>query len=67
MFRSEKRKKYKEIFDSNAYFLIACDFNNEKKLYGYTNFRFDMDFDDEVLYWYAYNFRITINNVIHSI
>jgi hypothetical protein len=45
------RKKYSEIFDSTAYFLIASDFNDDNKLYGYANFRFDMDFDDEVLYW----------------
>lgn len=39
------------MFDSSAYYLIAYDFNDETKLYGYSHFRFDMDFDDEVLYW----------------
>jgi hypothetical protein len=39
------------MFDPQAYFLIASDFNDDSKLYGFSHFRFEMDFDDEVLYW----------------
>ena len=43
-------EKWSEIFDPSAYFIIGTD-TKTKKLVGYTNFRFDMDFDNEVLYW----------------
>ncbi len=37
------------MFDSRAYYLLAYDCAN--KLVGFSHFRFDMDFDDEVVYW----------------
>jgi len=46
---SEINKK-KEMNEEAAWYLIACD--NEGKPVAFSHFRFDMDFDDDVLYCY---------------
>lgn len=43
--------KKDELFDDRAWYLIARN-AEDKKLIGYAHFRFDMDYDDEVLYCY---------------
>ena len=43
-----------EMFDDRAWYLIARSVASEDagKLLGFSHFRFDMDYDDEVLYVY---------------
>lgn len=40
------------MYEENAWYLIARDSDKEGKAVGYGHFRFDMDYDDEVLYVY---------------
>ena len=47
---NEANKK-KELFDDAAWYLLAKR-EVDGKLMGFAHFRFDMDFDDEVLYIY---------------
>lgn len=44
--------KEEEMFDDRAWYLLARDMDNEGNLVGFSHFRFDMDYDDEVLYVY---------------
>jgi len=44
--------KEEEMFDDRAWYLIARDMDNEGNLLAFSHFRFDMDYDDEVLYVY---------------
>lgn len=46
---NEKNKK-EEMLEDAAWYLLAKD--SEGKLCGFSHFRFDMDYDDEVLYVY---------------
>ena len=46
----EANKKL-EMLDDNAWYLIAKK-EDDGKLLGFAHFRYDMDFDDEVLYVY---------------
>ena len=46
--------KEEEMFDDRAWYLIARDMEDGGKLLGFSHFRFDMDYDDEV-------------NIIHTI
>lgn len=48
--KTENKKE--EMFDNRAWYLLARDMDNEGKLLGFSHFRFDMDYDDEVLYVY---------------
>merc|ERR1712079_697074 len=48
--KTENKKE--EMFDNRAWYLLARDMDNEGKLLGFAHFRFDMDYDDEVLYVY---------------
>ena len=43
--------KRKELFDDRAWYLLARDADNGKPV-AFSHFRFDMDYDDEVLYVY---------------
>ena len=43
--------KKKEMLDDNAWYLVATREEDGKRL-GFAHFRYDMDFDDEVLYVY---------------
>ena len=40
--------KEEEMFDDRAWYLIARDMEDGGKLLGFSHFRFDMDYDDEV-------------------
>lgn len=42
-------QKLEELTDDSAWYLIAK--SPEGKLLGFSHFRFDMDYGDEVLYW----------------
>jgi len=44
--------KEEEMFDDRAWYLLARDMEDGGKLLGFSHFRFDMDYDDEVLYVY---------------
>jgi len=44
--------KEEEMFDDRAWYLLARDMDNEGNLLAFSHFRFDMDYDDEVLYVY---------------
>ena len=46
---NEKSKK-EEMFEDNAWYLLAK--NKEGDIAGFSHFRFDMDYDDEVVYVY---------------
>lgn len=47
-----KLEKMAELFDESAYYIIAYDVSdNSKKPVGFSHFRFDMDFESEVIYW----------------
>jgi len=46
---NEKNKK-EEMLDDSAWYLLAKD--EEGKICGFSHFRYDMDYDDEVLYVY---------------
>jgi hypothetical protein len=46
----DENEKKEELFDSKAYYIIAYEENTNKQI-GYSHFRFDMDFDYEVIYW----------------
>jgi hypothetical protein len=39
-----------ELFDVNSYYLIATNTDTNKPI-GYCHFRFDMDYEREVIYW----------------
>lgn len=45
----EDSLKYEELTDDAAWYLVAKSEDGEK--IGFSHFRFDMDYDDEVLYW----------------
>jgi len=44
--------KKEEMFDDRAWYLMARDMDNEGELVAFSHFRYDMDYDDEVLYVY---------------
>ena len=44
-------EKREEMFEEKAYYLLAFDCTTNKPV-GYCHFRFDMDFDNEVVYCY---------------
>jgi len=48
--KTENKKE--EMFDNRAWYLLARDMDNEGKLLGFSHYRFDMDYDDEVPYVY---------------
>ena len=45
-----ENEKRKEMFDEAAYYLIAYDSKKNQPI-GFSHFRFDIDYDDEVIYW----------------
>ena len=47
----KEANKKQEMLDDNAWYLIAKK-EDDGKLLGFAHFRYDMDFDDEVLYVY---------------
>ena len=47
---NEEEKRI-ELFDVQSYYLIATDVNNNKPI-GYCHYRYDMDDECEVIYWY---------------
>jgi hypothetical protein len=44
-----EKEKCEEMFDAKAYYLIASD---QSERVAFCHFRFDMDFDNEVVYWF---------------
>lgn len=50
-----KEFKIEELFDENAYYLIIY---KDITPVGYSHFRFDMDFDNEVVYWYCQGIKL---------
>lgn len=48
--------KKEEMFDPKAYYLIAYQQGTDRPM-GYSHFRFDMDFDNEVIYWLFLDFE----------
>ena len=54
---NEKNKR-SEMLEDAAWYLMAR--NSKGELYGFSHFRYDMDFDDEVLYVYevSYDFAL---------
>jgi len=44
--------KKEEMFDDRAWYLLARDMDNGGDLVAFSHFRYDMDYDDEVLYIY---------------
>jgi len=44
-----EKEKFEEMFDAKAYYLIASD---QSERVAFCHFRFDMDFDNEVVYWF---------------
>ena len=49
-----ENEKLEELFDPKAYYIIAFDEESNDKPIGYCHFRFDMDYEDEVIYWYIF-------------
>jgi len=45
------KEKHTEMTDPHAWYLIAHDENNDGQPVAAVHFRFDIDSDDEVLYW----------------
>ena len=50
---NEKNKR-SEMLEDAAWYLMAR--NSKGELYGFSHFRYDMDFDDEVLYVYEVSY-----------
>ena len=46
-----ERKKREEMFEEAAYYIIAYDSSDPMKPVGFCHFRFDMDYEFEVVYW----------------
>jgi len=47
-----REEKFKEMTEDAAWYLIA--YNEEEKPVAFSHFRFDMDYDIPVLYWYSH-------------
>ena len=55
---NEKNKR-SEMLEDAAWYLMAR--NSKGELYGFSHFRYDMDFDDEVLYVYEVSYDFTLH------
>lgn len=51
--------KQKELTESTAWYLIA---SSNDKFVGFSHFRFDVDYREEVLYWYVNFFILVYKN-----
>ena len=48
------KDKLDEMIDEKAWYLVARDVNNNNTPVACVHFRYDLDNDDEVLYWFVY-------------
>lgn len=62
---NEKNKR-EEMFEDAAWYLLAKDADG--KMCGFSHFRYDMDYDDEVLYVYEVIFLQSLNeNILFTV
>lgn len=61
------KEKHSEMTDPHAWYLIAHDMDHDDKPVAAVHFRFDIDNDDEVLYWYVVAISVSVNNVWPSL
>jgi len=47
------KEKHTEMTDPHAWYLIAYDEDSDSRPVAAVHFRFDIDSDDEVLYWFV--------------
>ena len=57
---NEKNKR-SEMLEDAAWYLMAR--NSKGELYGFSHFRYDMDFDDEVLYVYEVSYDFALHRL----
>lgn len=62
---SDKDKR-EEMTDDKAWYLIAKDIDNGNQPVAMVHFRYDLDNDDEVLYWWVEGHVSTVFGVVHS-
>lgn len=53
---SEKRE---EMTEDAAWYLVVIDDTTDKPI-AFSHFRFDMDYGDEVVYWYVTNLSVSV-------